>query len=282
MNNLEDLMMTVRMAIPSLPRAEKAVAESIIENPDAVAHLTLAQLARESRSSDATVVRFAHSIGFASFTAMKEAFAGGVREKGDIPVLSITKEDDMKSILKKVYQSNIQILCDTLDMADESYDRALESMLKAKSIHFFGVGDAHAACELASMKIRRLGVPSSAESDVMLQLTTAGSMTSEDVAIAVSYEGRSKNIVESLRVAKQQGATTIGVTGISKSPLLKYTDICLLIGVSDLTYGRDKGTRRGADQFILDTLVLAYSIKTRNIPRKQLQRMQEIIDRNKI
>lgn len=39
MNNLEDLMMTVRMAIPSLPRAEKAVAESIIENPDAVAHL---------------------------------------------------------------------------------------------------------------------------------------------------------------------------------------------------------------------------------------------------
>lgn len=282
MNGLEDLLTMIRSVIPSLTRAEKAVAESVIENPEAVSHLTLVQLSRESRSSDATVIRFARSIGFDGFSAMKEAFAKGVAERGEIPVLNISKSDDMKSILKKVYQSNIQILTDTLDLADDSYESALDAMLRAKAIHFFGVGDAHSACEQASMKLSRMGIESSAQSDVMLQLTTAGNMTQEDVAIAVSYEGRSKNVVESLRVAKMQGATTIGVTGISKSPLLRFTDISLRIGVSDLTYGRDKVTRRVADQFILDALVLGYQIKNRRVPAKQLQRIQEIIDKNKI
>lgn len=279
---LDDLLTRIRMAIPSLSRAEKAVAESVLENPEAVAQLTLAQLSRESRSSDATVIRFARAIGFDGFTAMQKAFAGCISVNDDPSLLSVMQSDDMASILKKVYQSNIQILSDTLELADASYDRALDAMLRARAIHFFGVGDAHAACEQASMKISRMGIPSTSHSDVMLQLTAAGNMTKEDVCIAVSYEGRSRNVVECQRVAKSRGATTIGVTGISKSPLIKYTDICLPIAVSDLTYGRDKVTRRVADQFILDALVLGYSIKSEKQLRKQLQRVQSIIDINKI
>ncbi|MCI6238789.1 MAG: MurR/RpiR family transcriptional regulator [Lachnospiraceae bacterium] len=282
MDELEKLITRIRLAIPTLTRAEKAVAEAILENPQAVSHLTLAQLTRESRSSDATVVRFARSIGFDGFTSMKQAFVEGTSGHGEIPVLNIMKSDDMESILKKVYQSNIQILSDTLDLADESYDQALEAMLHARSIHFFGVGDAHVACEQASMKLSRLGITSSAHEDVMMQLTTAGNMTSGDVAIAVSYEGRSRNIVECLRTSKGCGATTIGITGINKSPLLNYTDIILRIGVSDLTYGRDKVTRRVADQFILDALILGYTIKNRKVPNGQLQRIQAVIDKNKI
>ncbi len=85
----------------------------------------------------------------------------------------------MRTILKKVFQSNIQTLNDTLSLATDNYDKALDALLKAKSIHFFGTGDAFSVCQLAFMKFNRLGVSGSAHSDVMLQLIAAANMKQE-------------------------------------------------------------------------------------------------------
>ena len=132
------------------------------------------------------------------------------------------------------------------------------------------------------MKFGRLGINSSAHSDVMLQMMTAGNLTEKDVAIAVSYEGRSKNVVEAMRLAKQSGATTISITKMNKSPLLKYTDIRLFIAVNDLTVGRDKVTRRVSDQFILDALYLGYTTRMDKNYKNQLKKIQRAIDSNKM
>ena len=103
------------------------------------------------------------------------------------------------------------------------------------------------------------------------------------VALAISYEGRSRNIVEAMKIAKQNGATTICITKMNKSPLLRYSDINLFIAVNDLTIGRDTVTRRVADQFILDALYLGYTMrKTNKNFKTHLKGIQEAIDRNKI
>ncbi|MFR2693477.1 MAG: SIS domain-containing protein [Enterocloster bolteae] len=116
-------------------------------------------------------------------------------------------------------------------------------------------------CQFAFMKFCRLGIPCSSYSDVMLQYTIADNLGPGDVALAVSYEGRSRNVVQAMKIAKKRGATTISITKMNKSPLLRYTDIPLFISISDLTVGRDKVTRRVADQFILDVLYLGYITK---------------------
>ena len=128
----------------------------------------------------------------------------------------------------------------------------------------------------------RLGIPCSVHSVVLLQLMTAGNLTSEDVALAVSYEGRSRNVVEAMKIAKERGAVTISITKMNKSPLLRYTDISLFTAVNDLTVGRDKVTRRVSDQFILDALYLGYTTKINKGYKKQLQKIQTVIDCNKI
>ena len=43
------------------------------------------------------------------------------------------------TFLKKVFRGNMQTLTDTLSLATTNYDEALNAMVKAKSIHFFGV-----------------------------------------------------------------------------------------------------------------------------------------------
>ncbi len=279
---MKDLFVKVRFLLPSLPRAEKTFAEAILENPEAISQLTLAAMARESGSSEASIIRFCKRMGYDGYTAMKEDFIRAVSDTSGIEAEGIEVTDDIGTILKKVYQSNVQTLSDTLVLAGEGYKKALNALLKAREIHFFGVGDAYAVCLLAQMKFGRLGIHSTAYSDVMQQLMTAGNLTKDDVAIAVSYEGRSKNVVEAMKIAKQSGATTISITKMNKSPLLKYTDISLFISVNDLTVGRDKVTRRVSDQFILDALYLGYTTKMDRTIKKQLQKTQVAIDTNKI
>lgn len=280
---MNELIVKIRFLIPSLPRAEKAIAQALLDNPEAILTMNLATIARESGSSEASVIRFCKHMGFDGFTAMKQAFALALAEGTQLQSEDISISDDMKTILKKVFQSNVQTLNDTLILANETtYNEALLALLQANSIHFFGVGDAHAVCELSYMKFSRLGIPCTAHSDVMLQLVTAGNMKKDDVAIAISYEGRSQNIVQAMRIAKQSGATTISITKMNKSPLLRYTDISLFIAVSDLTIARDKVARRVADQFIMDALYLGYITKKKNDYATQLRRIQSAIDCNKI
>lgn len=279
---MNDLFVRIRFLLPSLPRAEKAIAEALLENPDAITHLTLAEIARESGSSEASIIRFCKRLGYSGYSALKEAFIRAIAEGTEIQSEGINASDDMRTILKKVYQSNVQTLSDTMVLADESYEEALKALTNAKSIHFFGVGDAFAVCQLAFMKFIRLGVNCTAHSDTMLQLVAAGNMTKDDVAIAISYEGRTRSVVESMRIAKKMGATTISITKMNKSPLLKYTDISLFIAVNDLTVGRDKVTRRVSDQFILDALYLGYAMKAGKNHTAQLKKIQAAIDSNKM
>jgi len=188
----------------------------------------------------------------------------------------------MNVILKKVFQSNMQTLTDTLSLATPSYEHALNAMVNAKSIHFYGVGDAYVVCLLAHMKLCRMGVASSAYSDVVLQLNSAANLGPGDVAIAISYEGRSKNVVESMKVAKEKGATTISITKMNKSPLIKLSDIVLYISTSDLTIGREKVARRVSDQAILDALIVGMTLRKSKEYNSHIKMVRNAIDRNKI
>lgn len=279
---MNEIMVRIRFQLPSLPRAEKVVAEALLENPEAIMNLTLASLARETGSSDASVIRFCKRMGYHGYSDFRQALLASSAENNDKQQEEIDFQDDMPTILKKVFQSNMQTLTDTLSLVTSNYEHALSAMANAKSIHFFGVGDAFAVCQLSHMKTLRMGIPGSAYSDVMCQLLTAANLGPEDVAFAVSYEGRSRNVVEAMRVAKSKGATTICITKMNKSPLMKVIDIPLFISISDLSYGREKVTRRVADQAILDALFVGLSIRKGKNHQRNMKNIQEAIDLNKL
>lgn len=281
---MNEILMKMRFLLPTLPRAEKAIAGALVEHPDAITYMTLAEIAKESGSSEASVIRFCKRMGYSGYTAMQKDMGRALEEDNlsQAENLQVENNDDMSEIIKKVYQSNVQTLTDTMAMAGESCERALKVLLKAKSIHFFGAGDAYAVCQLSYMKFKRLGIPCSAEGDVMLQMITASNMSKGDVAIAISYDGRSKNVVEALRIAKKMGATTISITKKNRTPLLRYTDIKIFIAVNDLSFDREKVTRRVADQFIMDTLYMGYVMRSGRNYKEQLKKTQIAINGNKI
>ena len=55
---MNELIVKMRFLIPTLSRTEKAIAQALLEKPELICIMTLAELARETDSSDASVVRF--------------------------------------------------------------------------------------------------------------------------------------------------------------------------------------------------------------------------------
>ena len=278
---MHELLEKITRISPSLPRAEKIIADALLENPEAIERMTLAQISRESGTSEASIIRFCRRLGYGGYTSLKEDFIF-MNHREPSSLVNIGAHDDMSAILNKLYKNNLEVLSETLAITENQYEKVLAVLLKAKSLHFFAVGDAYTAAKLSYIKFKRIGVVCSAEEDIMLQMITASNLTRNDVAIAVSYEGRSKNVVEAMKIAKQRGATTISITRRDKSPLLEYTDIRLLVSAKDLTVGRDKITRRISDQFILEALYLGYESRIGRNYKEQIKYTQRAIDCNKI
>jgi arabinose-5-phosphate isomerase len=60
-----------------------------------------------------------------------------------------------------------------------------------------------------------------------------GMITSEDVLIAISYSGKSDELLTILPVVRRQGGKIIAMTGDDESPLAKDSDVHLNVGVAE-------------------------------------------------
>lgn len=279
---MSDIFVKINFLLPTLPRVEKLVAKYILENPENIRSTNLLMLAQESGCSDTSIIRFCKRLGYKGFASFKQSFIESMIDSNNTITQEIYKDDSMTEILQKIFKHNIQTLNDTLALISDNYSKALESIINAKSIHFFGVGDAHIVAMFGYLKFRRIGYTCSAHSDVCMQLITSSLMTENDVAIAISYSGASQNIIKAIKNAKESGATTICITQMNKSPISKYVDINLFISTSDLTVGKDIVSRRVADQAIIEALYLGVLTKSDKDYASLIKKSQKGIELNKI
>jgi D-sedoheptulose 7-phosphate isomerase len=56
----------------------------------------------------------------------------------------------------------------------------------------------------------------------------------EDIAFAISGSGNSKNVLNALRVAREAGATTVGISGYQGGEMKSLCDICAVVPSDDM------------------------------------------------
>jgi D-sedoheptulose 7-phosphate isomerase len=61
----------------------------------------------------------------------------------------------------------------------------------------------------------------------------------EDVAFAISGSGNSKNVLNALHVARQAGATTLGISGFQGGEMKPLCDICMVVPSNNLQIVED-------------------------------------------
>lgn len=106
--------------------------------------------------------------------------------------------------------------------------RAIDVLCEAKSIEFFGFSASGAVARDAQQKFPLFGVPCGARLDSHQQLMVASMMKPGDIAFVISNTGTTRSIIEIARIARENGAKVISLTG-SDSLLTTYCDVSIIV-----------------------------------------------------
>ena len=91
-----------------------------------------------------------------------------------------------------------------------------------------------------------------------MQVMAANLMTERDVVLFVSYSGATRDLMETLRTAKANGAKILLITHYEDSPGAKLADIVLLCGAQESPLDSGSIPIKVAVLYVAEVLVLRY------------------------
>mgnify|MGYP003762404703 FL=1 len=260
----QDCLLRIKSEYVELSDAHKKVADYILKNPAKIVHLSVSEMAEVCGVSEATVVRFAKNLGYDGFHAMKIFLAGELSSAPSTDQIheDVLETDDIRTLMRKVFASEIQALQDTLNAIDEvAFERAVDAIAGARQIGFHAFGNSRTVAMDAHYRFLRIGLLSYVSVDIANDHILASMMTPRDVAIGISHSGSSKHTVKALAYAKEAGATTICLTGFPKSPITKVSDICLYSIARETMFREEAMASRVAQNCIMDALYVAVAFR---------------------
>ena len=196
-----------------LSKSDRKLAAIIQENPSAVIHQSIALLATSADVSEPTVNRFCHKLGCDGYPDFKLRLAQEISSNGQLFVENLNRDDDSSMVIKKIMtsiQGSIQSLANTINPV--SLDAAAEAIARCKSVNFFGMGASSSVALDAQHKFFRFGMPVIAHTDFINQRMMCSMMDKDDVAVFISYTGRTDAMIVNAELSRECGATNIGIT----------------------------------------------------------------------
>lgn len=216
-------------SLPKLQGASEKVAKFILNAPKETIDLTITELGSRVGVSEASIVRFAKSQGYAGFHALKIRLAEDIVSPMSIVHEDLLPSDTPATAVQKAIALGLRSLEDTMRILDpQLLDEAILALCQARHTELFASGNSIPVAMDLNFRLTKVGLPSRFSSDPTLQEMQATLLSPDDVAVGISHTGSSKDVVYALELAKQGGARTIGITNHSDSPLTRYSDLCLL------------------------------------------------------
>jgi len=232
---MDKTTLNIKILYDKMGKAEKRIADWIMENPREIIPLSIVDLAERCGCGEATIVRFARRLGFSGYQDMKISLA---QETGSSSVSTTVTSDDAASEIYEKVCNDIYCAMEKTRLAldSEALQKACEKIAAARRIVIFGLGNSAPVAKDAEHKLLRAGCNAVAYSDNHMQVIAASHLTKDDIVLAISHSGSSKDIIDALKIAKNTGATTVSITNEGKSPIQSCSDILLHTASDETKY----------------------------------------------
>ena len=279
MNHTEYLSI-IRSHLPALRGVDARIGKYILDYPEKVINMTVAKLARTVQVSEGSIILFCQKLGFEGYTALKIGIAANLQTKnrfvlGDI---EIGAASEPYAVMTEMFQAIFCVLQETMGMLDrDALARAADAIDGAHRVEFYGVGTSAPIAEDAYYRFMRIGVPAAVCVDPHIMMVSANQLKPGDVALAVSHTGRSRQTVDALRKAKEQGATTLCITSYAGSPVTQTADISLITSLNTSDQIREATVARIAHIAILDSLCTYIAMKHNSRTEKSMDQMLRLL-----
>ncbi|WP_419812185.1 SIS domain-containing protein [Bacterioplanoides sp.] len=247
----------IAAAIPNLRKSEVKVAEYVLKSPEQVMHMRIVDLAQEAQVSEPTIVRFCRGIGCNGFQEFKVRIAQEMAVANNIGQFAIAEDDSIENICNKIADTTIQRLHQVKSqLRSQQVAAAANAISSAQRVEFYGFGASGAVATDAQHKFFRLQVATAAYSDPHMQSMSAVTLGEDDVVVAISQSGRTKDLLHTVQLAQQHGAQVVSLAP-ANTPLSLAADLPIHINIEEDTEQFTPMTSRIAHLMIIDMLAVA-------------------------
>lgn len=223
--------------------ARRTVSLFLIEQANRFELLSMADVAAETYTSKATLVRIAKQLGFKGWRDFSVAYAREIdRRKRDapetdasIPFSAGALPADIAAAIARVRIDSTWQTLERLDVRD--LERASSLIMDARRIFLMGYGFNSPALDSFSRKLLQIGIAAiiPAQDNYAHVEKTVGE---GDCLVIISYSGSSdtSNLMLYLEEARGHGARVIGVTSEGENYLRAQSDVTLSVYSAERLY----------------------------------------------
>jgi DNA-binding MurR/RpiR family transcriptional regulator len=250
--NEKTVIETIRDNYHQIFSAEKKVADFILENPEKAVNANVSELAIFSGVSDATVIRLCKHIGYQGYYQLKICLSRDLGRKQVSESDAIIDGDTITNIFQ-AYAASMVNISRGLDQ-----DRMLEcaNLIKCcKQAHLVAVGNTSPLAQYMGFRLGRIGIKCTYHMVPEYFMNQVNLADPEDIVIAISQSGSSKQVVQAMELGKEKGLKIIAITGYEFSPVSKLADHVLLSGVEDETFSYYKNYSHLRETAVIDALI---------------------------
>jgi DNA-binding MurR/RpiR family transcriptional regulator len=216
-HNLVDFGQVISERYNEMTKSEKRIAEYMRQNQDEVAFLSAGEIAGRLELSEATMVRFARTMGFDSYPALRIALQEKYRRLVTHSARLRSRLGDLSEagdIFERLVASEINYLTESLQTLDrDAFHAAVELLRTHQRVFVFGLGPSISLVDLLEIRLTR-------SARHVIPLRTSGRelleplllMSKDDLLIVIGFFNVTRSLEMVLEYANQHRTPVILVT----------------------------------------------------------------------
>lgn len=275
-----DIIAQIKDRYPSLSPSERSVADAVLSDVHAAVAASNAQIATRAGVSQPSVTRFCRAIGCEGVRDFKLQLARSL-VVGEL-FLAVDKSapvaatnDSLPPFWGSVFGEARLALREVESQLDPTLVlKAAACIVPARRVVVLGLGGSSSTlAEETQNRLFRFGIPITACKDPYVARMTVSTFRPDDVFIAISAKGRTREVVECVELARHYRARTIAIT-TPGSDLANAAEIALTTFIAEYPDALTPSASRFAFLTIIDLLAAATGYQMGPLARENLRRIK--------
>ncbi|WP_050638431.1 MurR/RpiR family transcriptional regulator [Candidatus Stoquefichus sp. SB1] len=269
-----------------LSSSQKSIAQFLLRKRSLIKDMTILELAQETYTSTATVIRLAKKLGYHGYDDLKKDFLKEI-EYIDThfhhvdPNFPFHQGDNIQRIAHQVTCVATETLADTCSLIEhDALQKAVFMLKNAKNIHLCAISYCLMLGQIFKMDMLRIGTNINIYDISGDELFLPAVVLPGDCVIFISYSGQIDKLCVLAETLKKMDAKIIVISSLGQNELKQYADVTLHISTREKLYSKIKGySNEMSILLILDILYSCYyalNYDDNNEKRKAISKVSEL------
>ncbi len=269
----------IKSMVPSLTGNQRKVAEFFLGNLNVVALLPIKTIALQANVSEASIVRFAQTLGYQGYKELKNELSASLQtqlspsQKYQATLDGLENTSEALNRVTKNALSNINATIH--DLEPQTLAEIADRIIKARRIYCFGVEISSIFARLLTFLLRLYTYESHHLSlDFLPFQEQIATLSKQDLLVAFSFSPYSRETIETLSLADRLNIPSIVFTDRRTAPATQFANIAVFIQTDNIMFSNSLS----AVAVVINAIITELNIRDRTRTLEALNLIENTIE----